>query len=49
MNDNTNGEDTLEARWVIDSETGVRYLIDVKTNKCIAMKGYEGERDAKEK
>lgn len=47
MSDNTNGDRTIEAQWVIDSETGIRYLIDTKTNKCIAMKGFEGEWDVK--
>ena len=30
------GDETLEAMWVIDSETGERFLIEVATGKIIA-------------
>lgn len=28
-------EKTLEARWVVDSETGKRYLLDLKTGEIL--------------
>lgn len=29
---------TLEARWVIDSETGIEYLLDLKTGQKLGVK-----------
>lgn len=31
-------ETTLEARWVIDSETGIEYLLDLKTGQKLGVK-----------
>ena len=38
-----NPEDTLDAKWVKDSETGERVLVDLRTNKVILRKGSNGE------
>lgn len=37
MNKDFDPNKRIEAVWTIDSETGRRYLIDVKTNKIIAV------------
>ena len=29
-------EERIECRWVVDSETGYRYLMDLRTSKIIA-------------
>lgn len=29
---------TLEAKWTIDSETGIEYLFDLKTGQKLAIK-----------
>lgn len=31
-------EKTLDAKWVVDSETGIEYMLDVRTGAKIAMK-----------
>lgn len=36
---------TLEARWVVDSETGRRYLVDLKTGKFICDENYQEVRN----
>lgn len=37
-----NYDETLEARWSVDSETGYQYLIDLKTGNIIATKNDKG-------
>lgn len=31
-------ETTLQAKWVIDSETGIEYMLDFKTGQKLAVK-----------
>lgn len=31
-------ETTLEARWVVDSETGIEYMLDLKTGQKLGVK-----------
>lgn len=31
-------EETLEARWVVDSETGIEYMFDLKTGHKLAVR-----------
>ena len=35
-------EKTLEAKWVVDSETGSELLVDIYTNKVIVRKDSNG-------
>jgi hypothetical protein len=37
-----NYDDTLRAQWVVDSESGVQYLIDLETGKVLGMKDEKG-------
>lgn len=34
-------EKILEAKWCIDSETGIEYLINLKTGKVLLVRGAE--------
>ncbi len=38
MNIDNAMEDTLEAKWVVDSETGMEYMLEMKTGKKLAVK-----------
>lgn len=33
----------FQGRWVVDSETGIQYLIDFKTGKTVATKNEKDE------
>lgn len=33
-----NIEETLEAKWIVDNETGRQYLVEFKTGKILACK-----------
>lgn len=39
--ENNFAEDTLEAKWVVDSETCIEYLIDLNTGKIIQIRSRE--------
>lgn len=38
-----NDEETLHAQWVVDSETGEQYMLDLKTGQILAHKNHLGE------
>lgn len=38
MNIDENDDTVLEAQWVVDSETGVQYLIDIYSGKVLAVR-----------
>lgn len=31
-------DETLEAKWAVDNETGIEYLLDLKTGQKLGMK-----------
>lgn len=35
-------EATLEAKWVVDSETGEQYMLDFKSGQILARKNKDG-------
>lgn len=35
-------DETLQASWVVDSETSIQYLIDLTTGKVLAVKDENG-------
>lgn len=42
MAEKFNSEELINARWVVDSETGNQYLLDIKTSTVIAKKDKDG-------
>lgn len=36
-------EATLEAKWVVNSETGEQYLLDLRSGSIIATRNEQGE------